>query len=87
MQEERRGRRRRMTERAIAKQLRIVKQLDWSNETLVKEPHRMAKHHALDCGIPGCVCCANPRRVFGTPTFQEQRLAQGMKADRKMYDE
>ena len=41
-----------------------------------KEPHRYAKHHALNCGNPKCIMCANPRKTFGELTAQEQRLYQ-----------
>ena len=39
-----------------------------------KEPHRYAKHHALDCGNPKCVMCANPRKVFKEKTIQEKKF-------------
>lgn len=41
-----------------------------------KEPHRFAKHHALNCGNPKCMMCSNPRKTFGELTPQEQRLFQ-----------
>ena len=42
----------------------------------VKDPHKFAKHHALNCGNPKCVMCMNPRKLFHEKTIQEQRLDQ-----------
>jgi hypothetical protein len=36
----------------------------------------MAKHHAMDCGRPGCMMCGNPRKTFKEVTAQEKRLFQ-----------
>ena len=44
----------------------------------VKEPHKFAKHHAMSCGDPNCVMCANPRKVWKEKTFQEKKLEQDM---------
>jgi hypothetical protein len=41
-----------------------------------QEPHKFNKHHAMACGNPNCVMCANPRKTFGELTFQEQKLYQ-----------
>lgn len=59
-------------EAAIAKQVKIAK----SKGMDVKEPHKLAKHHALDCGQPGCMLCGNPRKVFKEKTIQEKRFEQ-----------
>ena len=56
----------------INKQVKIAK----SHGIEVKEPHRLVKHHALDCGVPGCVMCANPRRTWKEKTIQEKRFEQ-----------
>ena len=61
-------------ENAVKKQTRIAKQYG-SN---VEEPHRFAKHHAMNCGDPKCVMCSNPRRTFNEPTQQEKRLFQDL---------
>ena len=61
-------------ENAVKKQTRIAKQYGSS----VKEPHRFAKHHAMNCGDPNCVMCANPRKIFNEPTQQEKRLFQDL---------
>jgi hypothetical protein len=62
---------------AVKKQLRIAK----AHGIKVEEPHRLAKHHAMDCGVPHCTLCANPRHnaaVKGDEklTIQERRNNQ-----------
>lgn len=51
--------------RAIKKQLGIIKQrktFAGSSKSIDEsQPHRLAKHHALDCGQPNCLYCGNPR--------------------------
>ena len=66
------------TEVAIARQLKIAKAHGMTNKDLaVKEPHRLAKHHVMDCGNPQCPLCGNPRRTHkDTLTAQEKRLYQ-----------
>lgn len=59
-------------ETAIKKQLSIAK----SRGVDVKEPHKYAKHHALDCGNPGCLMCGNPRKTWKEETIQEKRAKQ-----------
>jgi hypothetical protein len=61
-------------ENAVKKQTRIAKQYGSS----VEEPHRFVKHHAMNCGDPNCVMCANPRKIFKEPTQQEKRLIQDL---------
>jgi len=71
------SRRRHRTDVAIARQVRIARQHGLgSNDRHIKEPHRHAKHHAMDCGQPGCMLCGNPRRIFKERTIQEQRQEQ-----------
>jgi hypothetical protein len=71
------SRRRHRTDAAIARQVRIARQHGLgSNDKQVKEPHRHAKHHAMDCGQPGCVLCGNRRRIFKERTIQELRQEQ-----------
>ena len=57
---------------AVAKQVKIAK----ANGLDVKEAHKFAKHHAMDCGNPGCVFCASPRKTFGETTKQEKSFVQ-----------
>ena len=65
-------------ENAVAKQVKIAKAHGMTNkDKAVKEPHRLAKHHAMDCGNPQCPLCGNPRRTHkDTLTAQEKRLYQ-----------
>jgi hypothetical protein len=75
------SRRRLSDESAVKKQTRIAKQYG-SN---VEEPHRFAKHHAMNCGDPRCMMCGNPRKVFNEHTTQEKRLFQDTDAVRKRH--
>lgn len=69
--------RRHKTDVHIARQVRIAKAHGLTNkDRAVKQPHRMAKHHAMDCGQPGCMLCGNPRKIFKERTAQEKRLFQ-----------
>jgi len=72
------SRRRFRDETAIQKQVKIARQHGLTNRDLaVKEPHRLAKHHAMDCGNPECYMCGNPRRTHKeTLTAQERRMFQ-----------
>ena len=71
------SRRRFKDELAVARQVKIAKAHGLtSKDKAVKEPHRMAKHHAMDCGQPGCMLCGNPRKIFKERTQQEKRLFQ-----------
>jgi hypothetical protein len=66
---------------AIEKQLRIAKSHGIANK-IVEEPHRLAKHHAMDCGVPNCPMCSNPRHnktVKDHLTIQEKRDLQKAK--------
>lgn len=64
------------TTNAINKQLRIAKSLGMTH--LLTQPHRLAKHHALDCGNPKCLVC-HSEKVFRKPTLQERKFIQGNK--------
>ena len=65
---------------AIRKQMKIAKSHGLPANQY--EGHRYAKHHAMDCGNPDCVFCANPRKTFKELTVQEQSFAQ-----KKLHDE
>lgn len=70
------SRRRMKDEAAIKRQVQIARQHGLTDrDKAVKEPHRLAKHHAMDCGNPGCHMCGNPRR-HGEITAQERRMFQ-----------
>jgi hypothetical protein len=70
--------RRHRDESAVKKQVKIAKLNGLTHkDKAIKEPHRLAKHHAMNCGIPGCPLCSNPRRAHkDTLTAQEKRLYQ-----------
>ena len=73
------SRRRFKDETAVKKQLKIAKQHNsFADENKVlKEPHRLAKHHAMDCGNPKCGLCGNPRHIHkDSLTAQEKRIFQ-----------
>jgi hypothetical protein len=62
---------------AIKKQLKIAKTYGLTKS--IAEPHRLAKHHAMDCGVSNCPMCASPRHNKTTKdklTAQEKRLFQ-----------
>ena len=61
-------------ENAVKKQTKIAKTFG----VPVREPHKFAKHHAMNCGNPKCVMCGNPRKTFNELTAQEKRLFQDM---------
>lgn len=65
------------TANAIKKQIRIAKN-SWNSGNLLKQPHRFAKSHALDCGNPKCQVC-HSEKVFGKPTLQERKFVEGHK--------
>ena len=59
-------------ENAVKKQTKIAKDFGIP----VTEPHKFAKHHAMNRGNPKCFMCSNPRKVFKELTQQEKRLFQ-----------
>ena len=64
-------------ENAVKKQVKIAKAHGLTDkDRAIKEPHRMAKHHAMDCGQPGCMLCGNPRKLWHELTAQEKRMFQ-----------
>lgn len=76
------SRRRHKNDVAIARQVKIAKAHGLTNkDKAVKEPHRLAKHHAMDCGQPGCVLCGNPRR---NPAYKSERLTA---QERRMFQD
>ena len=74
------SRRRLKDENAVKKQTKIARAHGFTNkDKVVKEPHRLAKHHALDCGNPHCYLCGNPRKTHKDKlTQQEKRLFQDL---------
>lgn len=73
------SRRRAKTDRAIARQVRIARSHGTFNQVNIKQAHRLAKHHAMDCGNPHCFLCGNPRKTHKDRlTAQEKRLFQDL---------
>jgi hypothetical protein len=69
--------RRHRDQNAVNRQVKIAKAHGLTNkDRAIKQPHRMAKHHAMDCGQPGCMLCGNPRKIFKERTAQEKRMYQ-----------
>ena len=68
-------------ESAVKKQSRIAK----AYGVPVREPHKFAKRHAMNCGNPDCVMCGNPRKTFNELTAQEKRLFQDTEAIRNRH--
>jgi len=66
------SRRRLKDENAVAKQVKIAK----AYNIPIEEPHKLAKHHATNCGNPKCIMCSNPRKMFKELSMQERRLFQ-----------
>ena len=61
-------------ENAVNKQVKIAK----IHGVVVEDPHKLAKRHAMDCGVSNCPLCSNPRHnktVKGEDrlTIQEKR--------------
>lgn len=59
----------------IKKQLKIAK-TNGGNVRYLKQPHRLAKHSAMDCGVPNCHLCGNRRRIWEEKTIQELKFEQ-----------
>lgn len=71
------SRRRQQDDNAIARQVKIARSHQTYNENNIKQPHRLVKHHAMDCGNPECYLCGNPRKTHKDRlTPQEHRLFQ-----------
>ena len=80
------SKRRHADETAINRQVKIAKQHGLTEQDRdIKQPHRLAKHHAMDCGNPGCMLCGNPRKLFSELTPQEQRLFQDLEQQRDTH--
>ena len=80
------SKRRHNDEVAIKKQVKIAKSKGLGvHDKAIKEPHRMAKHHAMDCGRPGCMLCGNPRKIFKEVTPQEKKLFQDLDSIRDKH--
>lgn len=67
------SKRRHKDESAIQRQVKIAKTYGHSTK-YIDEPHRLIKHHAMNCGNPKCIFCSNPRKTFKEITLQEKRF-------------
>ena len=84
---EKRSKRLHAVETKIKKQVKIAKQKGLTDkDEVIRQPHRLAKHHAMDCGTPGCIMCGNPRKLFKEPTIQEKRFDQRERATLDVSD-
>ena len=71
--------RRHKTDVAIARQVKIARSHSTYNNRNIRQSHRLAKHHAMDCGNPKCYLCGNPRKTHKDRlTAQEKRLFQDL---------
>lgn len=71
------SKRRYKDEVAVKKQVKIAKQHGYTlRDKVIEEPHRFAKHRAMDCGNTSCSLCGNPRKIYKTRTIQEKRFFQ-----------
>lgn len=81
--------RRHRDEVAIKKQLKIAKKNTAAvpeSSSMIKQPHRLAKRHAMDCGNSGCILCGNPRHLQkDSLTTQEKRFYQDMDSVRDRH--
>jgi hypothetical protein len=81
------SRRRHKTDVAISRQVKIAKTHGLTmRDIAVKQPHRLAKHHVMDCGNPHCYLCGNPRKSHKDRlTAQEKRLFQDIEQKRDRH--
>lgn len=65
---------------AVKRQIKIAKSRRYTSyDQVIKQPHRLAKRNAMDCGRPGCMLCGNPRRTDKDKlTAQEKRMFQDL---------
>jgi hypothetical protein len=54
---------------------------DYKDNADVRQPHRLAKRNAFNCGKTRCMFCANPRKLFKERTMQERRFHKGADKD------
>lgn len=80
---EKRSKRLHDEETSIKRQVKIAKAHGLTDQNkAIRQAHRLSKHHAMDCGQPGCMLCGNPRKLFKEKTIQEKSFFQD-----KLYDE
>lgn len=83
------SRRRHKNDVAIARQLKIAKAAHLPGTVpgmSIQQPHRLAKHRAMDCGNAQCFVCGNPRKTHKDKlTQQEKRLFQDLEQQRDKH--
>lgn len=81
------SRRRHKTDVAIARQVKIARSHGATfDQRNIKDRHRLAKHHAMDCGNTECYLCGNPRKTHKDRlTAQEKRLFQDLEKIRDRH--
>ena len=75
-----RAERRSRTRNFIDAQVRIARRSGPS--TVLEQPGRLKKQHAMDCGQPQCAMCGNPRKAGhkNPETMQELRSLDRLNA-------
>ena len=83
------SRRRHKTDVAVSRQVKIARASHVPGETVsrvIRQPHRLAKRRAMDCGNPQCYLCGNPRKTHKDRlTQQEKRLFQDLEQQRDRH--
>ena len=83
------SKRRHKNDVAVARQVKIAKAAHLPGTMPgpdIKQPHRLAKRHAMDCGNPQCYLCGNPRKTHKDKlTAQEKRLFQNVEVIRDTH--
>jgi hypothetical protein len=69
---------------AVKRQQRIAKAAGVQHSH--EQPHRYAKMHSLNCGIPKCPMCGNPRTIRKEKTIQEEKFLDGYKMDKNFIE-
>lgn len=65
-------------QREVRRQVSIKQALHHEQASV---PGRFRKQAAMDCGVPGCFACANPRRVWKLVTVAEKRSQVALEHD------
>ena len=71
---EKRSKRLHKEESAIKKQQKIALQHGVDRKEVEREPHRFAKHKAMDCGAPDCALCGNPRHIHKHSETKQEKV-------------
>lgn len=72
------------TKTAIKRQQQIAKSTGVQHDH--EQPHRYAKMHSLNCGIPKCTMCSNPRYVWKEKTLQEKKFFESYAVGNKFIE-